>query len=262
MLDLENGSFSNLDEMTKCMHASCLLPGIAGPLMNIDKDTKEITLGNKAQKKNPNSEPLADALFYEPMPFRSAIAEGATHVISLRTRPDGTDVTGKPSFFEKLIFRRFFMRKNKLPKAYRHLLDYKHKLIYGRDVLAMNEMAHDFDRDYTDTSKPHVLTVALPPGSPEVGRLETGREAIFEGVRRGFARAYDALVEDPGERGRGAEIAKEYFPDEILNYDPYDMPTSSESAFVNYLEKNGEDVAAWKAKSLKNGNRQPAVVDE
>ena len=40
-------------------------------------------------------EPLTDALVYEPLPYRSAIAEGATHVVMLRSRPDGVDVTGK-----------------------------------------------------------------------------------------------------------------------------------------------------------------------
>ena len=40
------------------------------------------------------------------------------------------------------------------------------------------------------------MPIALPPNSPEVGRLETYREKIFV-VRRGLARAYDALVEDP-----------------------------------------------------------------
>jgi len=97
----------------------------------------------------------------------------------------------------------------------------------------MNKWADD-KSDYKDTSKPHVLAVALPPGSPEVTRLETGREAIFEGMRRGFARAYDCLVEDPEERGRGAIVAKEYFPDEILEYDPLDIDVTDESAYAHY----------------------------
>jgi hypothetical protein len=52
------------------------------------------------------------------------------------------------------------------------------------------------------------MTIALDPGSDEVSHLEATWEAIFEGVRQGFARAYDALVEDPELRGQGYEASK------------------------------------------------------
>jgi predicted acylesterase/phospholipase RssA len=243
VMDMANGSFTSLAELSECMHASCLLPGIAGPLMNRDPDTGKMVLGNNNKD---GLQPLADALLYEPMPYRSAIAEGATHVVCLRTRPDGTDVTGKSSFFERMIFRRFFGRKNKLPKILSYMKKGLHKMLYARDVLALNEHAKDMERDYTDTSKPHVVTIAVPPDSPEVSRLETSREAIFEGVRRGFARAYDALVEDPAERGKGKEVAKQFFPDEILNYNPLTIDPTAESAFEVHLKRIGENPHDWK----------------
>lgn len=243
LMDMEKGSFSSIAEFTQCLHASCLLPGIAGPLMNSDEATGAMMLGNNKK----NVMPMADALLYEPMPFRSAIAEGATHVIVLRTRPDGTDVTGKSSIFERMIWKRFFQRKNKLHRIYDYMKKGLHKVIYAKDVLALNEMAKDMDRTYTDTSKPHVLTVAVPPGSPEVARLEARRDVIFDGVRRGFARAYDALVEDPAERGRGDIVAREYFPDEILEYNPMLIDSKTESAFQIHLKEKGENPEQWKA---------------
>ena len=109
-----------------------------------------------------------------------------------------------------------------------------HKRVYAEDVLRLNEEAYSL-RDHTDCSQPHLLGMAIPPGSPEVSRLETGREEIFEGMRRGFARAYDCLVEDPSERGRGMIVAKEFFPDEILAYDPTLVNATDESAFSYYL---------------------------
>jgi predicted patatin/cPLA2 family phospholipase len=253
LMDMASGHFETLDELTRCMHASCLLPGIAGPLMNLD--TSAVERGQTGKKftvqnglEGDSYEPMADALLYEPLPFHGAIAEGATHVIVLRTRADGTDVTGKSSLFERLIIKRFFKRKNHLPKIWQRMRKHLHKKLYAEDVITLNEAALD-DRDYRDASSPHLLTIAMPPGSEEISRLETGREEILSGVRRGFARAYDALVEDPSERGRGEIVAKDFFPDEILSYDPSDIYSPQRSAFEVYLSRSGRDPEAYKVTS-------------
>jgi hypothetical protein len=48
-------------------------------------------------------------------------------------------------------------------------------------------------------------------------------------------------VEDPSERGMGVTRAKEFFPDEILDYDPLDIATPDSSAFESFRrEKSGE----------------------
>jgi len=237
VLDYENGSFDSLFQLTECMHASMLLPGIAGPVINMCKDSDGKVKFIRGQVKDKNCEPLVDALVYEPLPYRSALQEGATHVVVLRTRADGVDTTGKPSVFERLIFRRFFLRKNKLGNVFKRMTSQLHKKLYAEDMIILNEASNDFERDYTDTSYPHMMAVALPPGSEEVTRLETGREAILEGVRRGFARAYDTLVEDSNERGRGSIVAKEVFPDKILEYDPLQIDERIESAFSAYLRQ-------------------------
>ena len=251
ILDMEKGSFSNLKELANCMRASCLLPGVAGPVMNM-KSPQEDGMQFEYDMKAMNNydvdgyEPLADALLYEPLPYRAAVSEGATHVICLRSRPDGVDVTGKSSIFEKLIVRRFLLRKNSLRKAYEYMKKQFHKKKYAEQVIELNRGANDINRSYSDTSEPHLLPVALPPGSAEVTKLETGREAIFEGVRRGFARCYDALVEDPEQRGKGMEMAKKVFPDDILNYDPLIFTSADESAYDSYLkiqEKNERNKA-------------------
>lgn len=241
VMDMEKGSFSNIEELSCCMQASCLLPGLAGPLMNIKSPQEDGTqlqydmtpMNDYAEE---GYEPLADALLYEPLPYRAAMAEGATHVVCLRSRPDGVDVTGKSSLLERLILWRFFRRKNRLRKAYDHMVRGLHKRRYGEQVLELNAGAHDVGRPYADTTAPHLLPIAAPPGSAEVGKLETGREAIFDGVRVGFARCYDALVEDPDRRGSGAEVAREVFPDGILDYDPRAYTSTRESAYAAYLK--------------------------
>jgi len=240
IMDMERGSFSTIEEMARCMMASCLLPGVAGPVMNMKspgKDGKQqYDMKPRNKQKGDDYEPLADSLVFEPLPYRAAISEGATHVICLRSRPDGVDVTGKSSIFERMIVRRFFLRKNNLKKAYDYMSKHFHKRLYAEQVLETNAAANDMDRPYSDIDRPHVLPIAVPPGSAEVGRLETGREAIFDGVRRGFARCYDALVEDPEQRGKGMEVAMKVFPDDILNYDPDLFTSKTESAYAAYLK--------------------------
>jgi predicted patatin/cPLA2 family phospholipase len=94
VLDYAGGYFESLSELADCMHASCLIPGIAGPIMNMDRRAigskkqaglKKYVLRNNLQGEQ--YEPLADALVYEPLPFNSAIAEGATHIVVIRSIP-------------------------------------------------------------------------------------------------------------------------------------------------------------------------------
>ncbi|CAJ1969548.1 unnamed protein product [Cylindrotheca closterium] len=248
VMGMESGHFTSIEEMSECMHASCLLPGIAGPVMNIksnennDPEKPKFVIRNGLD--DPDYEPVADALVHGPLPYESAFKEGATHVIVLRSRADGTDVTGKGGVLERLIFRRFFLRKNKLPNVFQYMSHQLHKKLYAKNIIEMNEAAHS-TRDYKDTSEPHTLALALPPGSEEIARLEVDRKAIFEGVRRGFARAYDALVEDPKERGRGHIVAKEYFPDEILDYSPEDIARVDDSAFRIFMEQESISPKSW-----------------
>ena len=240
VLDYENGGFKNIQELALAMRSSCLLPGIAGPIVNVQKEhlrrnnknnnnKKYIVKNNLSSQHKDDYEPLADALVYEPLPYQTALNEGATHVVTLRSRPDGNDVSGKTSIFEKLIFHRFFRRKNKLRHIYDYMRSQGHKKLYAKQIIELNDASND--------EKSNMIAIAVPPGSPEVPRLETGREAIFEGVRRGFARAYDCLVEDPNERGRGAIVAKQLLPDEILDYDPLLIDSGDESAFKCFLEQ-------------------------
>lgn len=116
VLDMERGSFSTLSELAGCMHASCLLPGITGAFVNYKRESslESMFVRENGVYEKLQAEPLADALIYEPLPFYSAIAEGATHILVLRSRPDGVNVLGKASPLERMISKRFFRRKNKL----------------------------------------------------------------------------------------------------------------------------------------------------
>lgn len=254
-MDYEHGHFTSLEEMAQCMHASCLLPGIAGPVANIlnsvnPPQTQKPKFVMRNDFKDADYEPLADALIYAPIAYDLALEDGATHLVVLRSKPDGGDVIGKGgSIGEKLVWFRFFLRKNKLSRMYNRLTQQLHKRLYARNVLELNAAA----KVSASSRLPPTLTVALPPGQKEITRLETSREAIFEGVRQGFARAYDTLVEDPGERGRGYEVATSFFPDEILDYSPEKLRElggdRTASAFETYLAETGIWPKAWEGLS-------------
>jgi hypothetical protein len=63
----------------------------------------------KYKRKNVTfgSEPIVDALLFEPIPYRSAVKEGCTHVLVLRTLPDGHSVTGPLPLLQSMIINRF-----------------------------------------------------------------------------------------------------------------------------------------------------------
>jgi hypothetical protein len=50
----------------------------------------------------------------------------------------------------------------------------------------------------------------------------------------------DGLVKDPGQRGRGTEIAELVFPNKILIYDPLVYTSWTESAYETYLKSKAK----------------------
>ena len=81
-------------------------------------------------------------MLFEPIPYRLAVREGATHVLVLRTRPDGLNIVRRPSITERLVAHRFFARKMRMPHMYRHMRDQKHRQRYAEDILLLNEAVH------------------------------------------------------------------------------------------------------------------------
>jgi len=63
------------------------------------------------------SEPMSDAFIFEPIPYRSAVKDNCTHILVLRTRADDSTVTAKMGMLEKMIIKRYFGRKLKLPQV-------------------------------------------------------------------------------------------------------------------------------------------------
>lgn len=191
-LTSQNGNFFDLPSLRQCMRASMLLPALCGPPV-----------------QPPNcSEPLVDAQLFGAIPFESAVGEGATHVMTLRSRPDGVAVGTKQSVLETTMLRRFFKRKLGHPEVYDYMKHAGHRRLYADNILQLNagnrgvELCVDGHgqvgtTDPTAVSRASGLSIAVPAGCQEIGRLEQRREAILTGVHQGFAQVSLALEGKP-----------------------------------------------------------------
>lgn len=220
VLSRKSGHWSNIREMTKCMQASMNLPAIAGPLVELESVKGGL---------------LADAQLFEPVPFKSPLKNGCTHVLVLRTRPDGIDCMPKPSKVEASMMRNFFAD---LPDVAEYLVEMKHKEVYCQDVLRLNEATK-----CPPAQGPQLLAIAPPEGVKEIGRLERGREMIFEGVKEGYRSSARLLMSHPGlwpgsDEGTTAEEATDRaFPADLLE----EPPALSRSAWIDsYLARRDD----------------------
>ena len=106
-------------------------------------------------------EPLADAFLVEPIPYRSAVNDGATHVIVLRTRPDPCTVLGKPpGLFEKRIARRFFKKYGETD-AIDWLVNLQHHRVYAEVTTGRMESCYVFS--ISMSTQPLYHTISITP---------------------------------------------------------------------------------------------------
>ena len=142
-------------------------------------------------------------MLFEPIPYRLAVREGATHVLVLRTRPDGVNVVRRQSIFERLIAWRFFERKMRMPHMYKHMRNQQHRQRYAEDILLLNEAAKQSQADSgihirwrSGPGPPEpvqLCQVALQPGErgPEVSNLQTDAGVTRSGRDRTEMRCRD-----------------------------------------------------------------------
>ncbi|CBZ53611.1 conserved hypothetical protein [Neospora caninum Liverpool] len=255
ILDSLHGNIRDLQSLMACVRASMLLPGLAGPVVhlpvypessNLTPHYLPLITPSALPRFAPQppcgfvSEPLADALLYEPVPFRSAIAEGYDQVLVLRSRPDGKRVGrlgGIEAAVENRLARRFFAGKHKLRHVYEYMKQRKHRIRYMKDMLMLNDATNNRRRlkvagqDGVE-KEGHAFAVALDPSTAEIARISMTRKQILEGVRAGFARLYDVIVPDPQKRGRGYEEALKVFPSNLPGVtEAFTPSTSSVSSF-------------------------------
>lgn len=179
--------FTSLDELMECLRASARVPGIAGGVVEID------------------GERYVDGVLFEAIPFRSALRDGCTEVLVLRSR-GGTGRRKRAGVYEKWIAGTYFERLEGGEGMVEFLRGGKNREIYGKDVKRLEEEQENGDG----------RVFSVEPGEDViVGQLECRAKVIFEAVRSGFAAGYERLSVF-GEEGRGEQAAKWVFRDDEL----------------------------------------------
>ena len=241
-----------------CLGASMSVPGAAGSPFRMDLPHSETN--------EPTPHLCFDAFCYEPVPFRSAVAEGATHVVALRSRPAGYEPKTKPTLYERAVAPLYFRSNGVNPSASEFFERGGQQYLYAEDVLLCDaglnsteaipippttpiyagpETPTPADIDRKNWAKAHLYPITVPADVPELAVLSQDREDILEGIRHGFAAAYDALAPVVGlEVGPnsldGMQVAKLVFPDPDEIVDKIERQETDELVLATVLPLEGE----------------------
>lgn len=192
-----------------CLETSMLVPCATG--------SPKPLLRNKDAHANITTR-CFDAFCFEPIPYRSAVAEGATHVLALKSRPDGSPIGTKPGLFEKYFAPTYF-DSNDMPEVADYFENGGQQYVYTEDYLTLDEgklatgpegvlvppqkILYGVERDEEaeglianrqDWKRAHLYPLAVPEGKPELSVLSVDEDEVLEGVRHGFAAAFDILA--------------------------------------------------------------------
>ena len=162
--------FTDARELTQAVRASATIPGLgSGPTYF-------------------RGEALIDGGVLEAIPFRTALREGATHVLVLRTRPRGFRVPRHWGPLQRKLLRR----------------EPDLAAVVGRQPAAYNRAADELERAGRDGA---TFQVAVPDGTPLIGRLETDRHRVDEALAAGAAAMFALVARDqPQARRRPAHL--------------------------------------------------------
>ena len=151
-------NFKSRDELNQAMRASARIPLIAGGPVSI------------------GDERYLDAVLFEPIPYKTALTDGCTHVMVLRTRPLGSRL-GAAGLFTRYVVA---PQLERLSKG------------MGR-VLLERGQRYNADLDFLEAANipsgdgPYLYSVCLPKQAPILDRMETRRERLVAGAAAGMS---------------------------------------------------------------------------
>jgi len=225
----EDGTRSGL---FACLEPSMTVPGATGPPVRL-----------KSHDSENEYLPYFDAFCFEPLPYRSAVEEGATHVLVLCSRPEGFEPKTKPGVYEQAIAPLYF-RSHGLPEVAAYFSKGGQQYIYLEDIMTLEQgkvagmrkegpilvppakLLYGVEKDNENQvlssqrekkwNRAHLLPLKVPLGTPELATLEQEQDAVQEAVKAGFAAAFDLLAPAIGLNTHheltGAEVASLIFP--------------------------------------------------
>ena len=157
------GGFDGPADALRAVRASCTIPLLAG--------TPPLYRG----------EPLVDGGLREPIPYRSALRDGATHVLVLRSRPEGFRTRPGPRPAELAVAR-----------AHPELAPLL-RSCHAR----YNEHAAELDALTLRASGAAVTQIGAPAGARLAGRLSVDAGRVGHSLRVGAERMAAALFGEP-----------------------------------------------------------------
>jgi len=282
------------DGIFTCLEASMLVPAAAGPPLQLIRSKNRHLVEQRSRfpmfrskkeqqkKKEINSHLAYDAFCYEPIPYRSAVEKAnATHVLALRSRPDGCIVESKQHMYEKLVAPIYFT-KHGMSQVSRLFATGGSQYRYLEDVMVLNEglvqgiamgqniscsdnesrgvkvpptqlyagtdKANTF-RGTEDWKQAHLLPITLPFDTPELPTLSQDKDEVMKAVRNGYAAAFDILapiasLPFDSRTIPGDKVASILFPDGEDDIAVLDRPVKVKSSYI------GEDVEEIKRRSF------------
>lgn len=255
-----------------CLEASMTVPGAAGDPICIVDDSVSRQINNSHTHHQKNEMAFFDAFCFEPLPYRSAVEEGATHVLVLCSRPEGFQPKTMPGVYERGVANLYF-RSHGQPEMANFFEQGGQQYIYAEDLLTLEEgkragMNIDPTRQHKQVGvkvpPPHVLygverdemteslstnrenwktarllPIKVPIGTKELPTLEQERDAVGTAVREGFAAAFDLLAPAIGlqlaDGLTGADVANLVFP--------VDLPIDEQHVLEHQLRVKGETIS-------------------
>ncbi|MBW4716421.1 patatin-like phospholipase family protein [Saccharothrix obliqua] len=114
-------------------------------------------------------------------PFRAAVLDGCTHVLSLSTRPIAPPRSGTP-LINRVVARHLEKVKPGLGSGF----------LAGMDEYRLHDRPH-LARSRHHPGEPAILDLAPLPDTPEVKRHEVDRGKLLDGARSAYRVAYEVL---------------------------------------------------------------------
>jgi len=232
-----------------CLQASMTVPGATGPPVRLNRPVYRTDASESNLDSEDENCACFDAFCFEPLPYRSAVENGNTHVLVLRTRPEKCLIKTKPGFYEKQVAPLYFDQHG-FPQVSKYFEQGGQQYRYLEDVLTLEEAKRSLsekvpvpptkilygdanansgpsatmvekDKDPSTWKRAHMLPITVPSHKKELPTLENGQEDVLRAVRDGFSAAFDVLAPLVSELQNlditGDKVAELVFPTKVLS---------------------------------------------